>query len=284
MGSLRFDRLFHGDSDAELKDKLSAAAKRIELHRRELESIRSRLEFRRQSLFETTVRAIEHRDESRATVYANEHGEIKKVMKVVAVSELALTQIIVRLESIRDVGDVIYHISQAFRIIKKVSKTVSGLVPALETASQEINSTLTETLVELSNISPNISISPQTDGAEQLMEKARKYAEEKAAELKEELPTSILNASGETILEKTKNLALLATGDDYEEEFPPALLSRPKPKEFLEKIYQYITEHNGDINVLQASAALQLPIDDVEQAILKLVSEGRIRLGKAPAR
>ena len=86
MVSLRFAKFFQGDSNASLKDKLSFAAKRIELHRRELESIRSRLEFRRQSLFETTVKALEHRDESRATVYANEHAEMKKVMKVVTMS------------------------------------------------------------------------------------------------------------------------------------------------------------------------------------------------------
>ena len=95
------ERIF-GSGDG-MKKKLISAAKRIELHKREVIFLRLRLENRRQSLFEKVVRAIEHKDDNSASVYAVELNEVKKVLCAVKASELSLIQIIVRLESIRDV-------------------------------------------------------------------------------------------------------------------------------------------------------------------------------------
>ena len=132
-----------------VKGKIASTIKEIELHRRELESMRNRLAQRRKLLYDTTVRALTAKDKSKANVYANEWAELRKVAKVVYASELALTQVILRLESINDVGDVISHMSTAFKVLRKVSKTVQGLVPALDQASEEINTTLTETMADL---------------------------------------------------------------------------------------------------------------------------------------
>jgi len=267
--------------DEGLKEKLSVAVKRIEAHRRELEIIRGKLETRRQVLFETTVKAFERKDEARDTVYANEHAELKKVIRVVTVSELALTQIMVRLESIRDVGDIVYQMNSAFKILKKVSKAVSGMVPALESATEEVNAALKGALEGLGTISPSVSLDVKTESEHELVERAKMYAEEKALELREEIPSAILTAKGETILERTQKVALLATGDASDENgFSPIILSTPKPRNVDEDVYNYLSGRDGQINILEASTVLNLPADEVEQAVLKLASEGRIKLGK----
>src|SRR5712692_6596241 len=92
-----------------VKPKIASTIKEIELHRRELENLRAKLEQRRKGLFDTTVRAMISKDKSKAAVYANEWSELRKVGKVVYASELALTQVVLRLESIVDVGDVMMH-------------------------------------------------------------------------------------------------------------------------------------------------------------------------------
>ena len=148
-------RIFGGGDG--LKKKLISAAKRIEVHKREVTSLRLRLENRRQSLFEKVVRAIEHKDDDSASIFAVELTEVKKVLKVVKVSELALMQIIVRLESIRDVGDVYSNMNDAFKIMRGVNKSVSGVVPSLENATEEVNTTLSETLADLGNLSSSVS-------------------------------------------------------------------------------------------------------------------------------
>ncbi|TLY10674.1 MAG: hypothetical protein E6K84_08635, partial [Thaumarchaeota archaeon] len=193
-----------------VKGKIASTIKEIELHRRELESMRSRLAQRRKLLYDTTVRALTAKDKSKANVYANEWAELRKVAKVVYASELALTQVILRLESINDVGDVISHMSTAFKVLRKVSKTVQGLVPALDQASEEINTTLTETMAEIGNVTPSISLNLRTESGEELVEQAKKYAEEQAEEMQRNL-----TVTPEAIRRQTENslrVPVLATG------------------------------------------------------------------------
>ncbi|MDG6921865.1 MAG: hypothetical protein JRN67_01070, partial [Nitrososphaerota archaeon] len=106
------------DSDKALKDKIGTAIRQVDVQRKELEQLRYRLEERRKSMFDLTVRAIEKNDEMRARVLAGEHIELQKIGKVVNASELALLHISVRLETIRDVGDIMYVLTNAFKAVR----------------------------------------------------------------------------------------------------------------------------------------------------------------------
>ncbi len=259
------------------KAKIASTIKEIELHRRELESMRNRLGQRRRLLYDTTIRAITVKDQSKATVYANEWAELKKVTKVVYVSELALTQVILRLQSINDVGDVMAHMSTAFKVLRRVSKTVQGLVPALDQASEEINDTLTETMAEMGNVTPSISLNLKTDSGEELVEEARKYAEERAEEMKRSL-----NVSPQTIHEQTENLSqrvplLEAGGEDDEKPFLGVLYSSVREAKAVDEVLKYASVNDGSVEVGAASTALNLAPEEVEHAMLKLISEGRVK-------
>jgi len=65
------------------KPKIASTIKEIEFHRKELENLRAKLEQRRKTLFDTTIKAMQSKDESKANVYANEWAELRKVGKVV---------------------------------------------------------------------------------------------------------------------------------------------------------------------------------------------------------
>ncbi len=275
-------RLFGGDDN--LKRKLASAATKIEAHKREIAMLRIRLENRRQSLFEQVVHAIEERDDSRASVFAVELSEIKKVLRVVKVSELALTQIIVRIQSIRDVGDVFVNVNESFKIIKSISKSVSGVVPALENATDEVNKSLSETLAGLGNLSPSISLDIKNESEQDIFEKVKLFSEEKTMELNDDIPQSIASASGDSMFEKVERIALLATAADDSSEpgFKPVLLGKPKGNAAAEdKIFNYIDRRSGHLNILDAAATLNLPADEVEKTVIKLVSEGKVKLGSA---
>jgi division protein CdvB (Snf7/Vps24/ESCRT-III family) len=276
-GRLKFIGL--GKKD-DIKPKISSTIKEIELHRRELENLHLKLDQRRKSLFETTVKAMMAKDKSKATVYANEWAELRKVGKVVYASELALTQVVLRLESIVDVGDVMFHMTTAFRVLRKVNKTVQGLVPSLDRASDEINSALTETMTEMGNVSPTISLNIQTEGGEELVEQARKLAEERAEEMKRNLALSPRQIQQEAD-ELDGRVPLLAGGEGDEDEEARTLgtLYRSRHKEDAEEqVLQYAAIHNGNVDISDLSTVLKMPSDDVEQAMLKLLSEGRVKV------
>ena len=261
-----------------VKPKIASTIKEIEFHRKELENLRVKLEQRRKTLFDTTVKAMMTKDESKATVYANEWSEMRKVGRVVYASELALTQVVLRLESILDVGDVMYHMSMAFKVLRKVNKTVQGLVPSLDQASSDINSALSETMAGMENISPSISLNIQTETGEELVEEARKLAEERAEEMKRSLATPLhLRIRG---YEQSPRVPLLATGDDEDEESAVlGTIYKPRPAEDTEEqVLQYAAIHNGNVDITDASTVLKMPSDDVEQAMLTLMAQGKVKV------
>jgi division protein CdvB (Snf7/Vps24/ESCRT-III family) len=263
-----------------VKPKITSTIKEIELHRRELENLRAKLEQRRKSLFDTTVKAMISKDQPKATVYANEWSELRKVGKVVYASELALTQVVLRLESIIDVGDVMSHMSMAFKVLRKVNKTVQGMVPSLDQASEEINNALAETMAEMGHVSPSISLNIRTESGEELVEQARKLAEERAEEMKRSLSMPYLQIRPEA-LEPHSRVPLLAMGDDEEEAAILGTVYKPKPvQETEEQVLQYAAIHNGNVDITDASTVLRMPSDDVEQAMLTLMAQGKVKVNE----
>jgi division protein CdvB (Snf7/Vps24/ESCRT-III family) len=271
-------------SERGLKDKINTSLRQIEIQRKELELLRSRLEERRRAMFDATIKAIEKSEEMTARVMEGEHAELQKIIKVVVASELALLHICVRLETIRDVGDIMSVLSNAFRSVKKIGKSVSEIAPNMEQAATEINGSFTNILTDLRMISPNVNIA-LTDTPNDIFEKAQKLIGDRTLEL-ENLPRNLSEAmtEEESIFEKSKRIALLATeGDDSgeeEEEFKPELYSsgydQPISRDPETAVRSYLTRMGSSkLNVADASAQLNLPVDLVEQAYIKVLADKR---------
>ena len=275
-------RVFGLRREDSIKPKIASTIKEIEYHRRELETLRGRLEQRRRTLFDTTVRAMVSRDQSKASVYANEWAELRKVGKVVYASELALTQVVLRLESIVDVGDVMSHMTKAFRVLSKVNKTVQGIAPSLDRASTEISTALNETMFGMGTLSPSIQLDIRTESGEELVEQARKLAEERADEMKRTLRVSprLMQREASGFQER---VPLLEGGSDEDEELQIlGTLYEPSPPEVTEEqVLQYASVHNGSVDIADASTALKVPSDEVEQAMLTLMAQGRVKFGNS---
>ncbi len=286
--------VFSAGGDNNLKEKISHTIREIEVQRKDLERLRSRLEERRSAMFNSTVKAIEKSDELRARVFSGEHTELQKVTRVVNASELALLQIIVRLETLRDVGDVTFVLSRAFNEVKKITKSIQNLAPNLEASAKEINRAFIDLLAELGILTPDISVA-LSDTPEEIYEKAEKLIGQKTLEISE-LPKSIeelKNSEGATILENTKRVALLACGEGQDElgleenqDFKPSLFIGGKIENdhlaFVAAVAKvdpeiavrsYIREKGTErIDVIDCSTQLNLPVDLVEQAYIRLLS------------
>jgi division protein CdvB (Snf7/Vps24/ESCRT-III family) len=279
--------------DKNIREKINHTIREIELQRRELEQLRFRLEERRVAMFNATVRAVENSDDMRARVFAGEHIELQKVTKVVNASELALLHIIVRLETLRDVGDVTVALSTAFKEVKRINKSIKNIAPDLEASAREVNQSFADLLAELGILSPDINIA-LSDTPEEIFQKAQRLIEEKTSELSE-LPASIeklTRQEASNVLENTKRIALLASGEVPDEageeddsELKPSIfvtslksvnnqtveMARADPEAAIRK---FMREHKTDkIDVIDCSAQLNLPVDLVEHVCIKLLSE-----------
>ena len=275
--------IFSEGGDKDLKEKITYAIRQVEVQRKELEQLRFRLEGRRTSIFNAIVRAVEQADEMRARVLSGEHAELQKITRVVNASELALLHIVVRLETMRDVGDVMYVLSNAFKAVKRIGKSMSEIAPNLEAAANEINDSFSNILSELGILTPSINIA-LTDTPQEIFDKAQQVIHERTTELSE-LPKSLQeaeSAKGESIFQRTKRIALLATDDESgeaesdESEFKPVILGDGEPMRLDVEmaVRDYVRERSSEkIDILDCSAQLNLPVDLVEQAYIKLLSE-----------
>ncbi len=281
MDTLRIFRRGRGGGD--YKGRIAVALREIEGQRKELDALKVRLAERRQKLFEITVRAIQDKNKSKAAVYATEHAEVRKVCRVVEASELALTQVSLRLQSITEIGDAMLHMDTAFRSLKQISKEMQGVIPALDAASTDINSTLVETMAQMGQISPNINIDIKTENSEDLVEQARRYAEEQSQRLKDSLNMMPGKFEEHILRTADDHTPLLATGDEVEENVVlGTIYSAPKDEKVEFEVMRYAATHDGSLDVSRTAQHLGISQDLVEQSMIHLVAQGKVK--PAPAR
>ncbi|MEM3684871.1 MAG: hypothetical protein QXT39_04330 [Conexivisphaerales archaeon] len=249
-----------------VRNKVADAIRRLELHKKQLETVRSRIQDRSSDMFEHIVFCIQSEEKDKATVYANEYAELKKIIKVLMTAELAFTQIILRLESIRDVGDAMKEMQQAFGVIKGVGKVINGLSGQINSVQTSIQNTLSDTMAELGQVAPDLSINVQTSNGEEIVEEAIKYVKSKFEGV--ELPQP------PTYLPSSVDKEILATPDGEDDEFKIDVMT---PQKLEDAVSDYITK-SGKLNVYETAAAIGQPVDSVENTVIKLVSEGRLHL------
>lgn len=260
------------------KEKINVAIRGIEIHKRHIENLRRRLDARRRVIFSALMNAIETKDEMKVTVFSDEHNEIKRVLNAIKSSELSLIQIITRLESMNDISDAFYHMNSAFGIVKKVNRSVSDVVPAMEQITSGVNDTLSETLVQLGNISPNFSFDLEKESGKKIVESAKKFAAKNTNQMDEELSSLTRMPQNISVDHKTK-IALLSGGGDFihsDNEFKPTTLSTSRKKFVEDQVTGYVELNGGNFDVLDAAFSLGLPVEEVETAALSLTNQNRL--------
>ncbi|MEM4164459.1 MAG: hypothetical protein QXJ86_01280 [Nitrososphaerales archaeon] len=250
----------------ELKDRLGSAILKIEERRHQLHILKSRLEARMQNLIEALEKARELDDSVRITLFTDECSELKKVINAVSLCEVALTQIITRFESIRDISEAMKHMSSAADIIKHIYGKEEP-TPALENIASEATRTLSETLADLSNLSCgfDFDLNSSVDG---LTEDAERYALYLASEINEPIPSSIQQAKGRSLFKKMRSLTNLTDSQNAIYAANSSTLSGKVE----EKVRRFFKER-GEYNIIEASVVLNLPINLVEEVALKMISE-----------
>lgn len=278
VDSFRIFKRAKGSGD--FKGRLAAALREIEGERKELDALKGRLSQRRQKLFETAVIALREKNKAKAEVYAAEHAEVRKVSRIVEASELALTQVTLRLQSIDEIGDAMFHMDTAFRSLKQVSKEMEGVIPALDAASADISATFMETMARMGQISPNINIDIKTENSEDVVAQARKFADEASSRMMDSLNMMPGKFEEQVSITGGERTPLLATGDgDEEKGILGTIYASPDDVKVEYEVLNYASTHEGAMDVSRTSQQLGIPQDLVEQTMIHLVAEGKVKPG-----
>jgi division protein CdvB (Snf7/Vps24/ESCRT-III family) len=185
--------------DSPLKHKIDLARTKLKMQVDKLDQVSARMMERDKSLFNKVVDAFIKHEMDRATLYANELAELRKMSKIILFSKLSLEKVLLRLETIRDVGDLVVAMAPVMGVVRAVKSSLAGILPDAERELGELADVLgglVSDIGELTGYSPTLEASEE---AQKILEEAMTVAEQRMREKLPEIP-----ATGAPVSDKEK--------------------------------------------------------------------------------
>jgi division protein CdvB (Snf7/Vps24/ESCRT-III family) len=163
-----------------LKERLNLVIYRLRVQRNKIESTSLAMQHRDKELFDKCVVSRAAGDAPRANLYAEECAEVRKIAKVILQSELALEQLIFKLETAEMLGDIAYLINPIKSVVGAVGKQIQQLMPEVSFELNQINESLNGFAVDAGNVDDSIiSTESHSPESERIFNEAGVLAEEK---------------------------------------------------------------------------------------------------------
>jgi len=129
---------------------------------------------------------------SRANVFANELAEIRKMEKMIMHARLALEQIMLRLRTVSELGDVVSTLGPAIGVLRTVKAGMVNIFPEAERELGQIGDMLSGIIMEAGqSTGTSINFEATNDDAQKILSEAAAVAEQKVKEKFPELPAGI---------------------------------------------------------------------------------------------
>lgn len=179
-----------------LKPRLEQAVRQIQIQVAKLENASQKLKERDTAIFNKVVSAIQRHDMQHASVFANELAEVRKMTKMVTQAKLALEQIILRLNTVQELGDIVVTLTPAMAVIKNVKSGLVSVLPEAEHEISEISGLLSSILVDAGQLGGyTLNFEAANEDAERILAEASAVAEQRMKEKFPELSLSQTESS-----------------------------------------------------------------------------------------
>jgi len=175
-----------------LKPRLEQAVRQIQVQIAKLEATAAKLRERDQAIFNKVVTALQKHDTQHASVFANELAEVRKLNRMITQAKYALEQIVLRLNTIQELGDIVVTLTPAMAVIKSIKSGLVSVLPEAESEINEISSLLSSILVDAGQLGGyTLNFEAANEDAEKILAEASAIAEQRMKEKFPELPTPV---------------------------------------------------------------------------------------------
>jgi hypothetical protein len=141
---------FKGDAAARnLGPKIAESMREMELQRRQLLEIIDSLQAQRRVILEARNIAETKQDAVKVQKYVDESSQLSHTIELVSQSELALTEGLTRLESMKQFGDIVNQVVKAYLTARIMSYDIREILEAYESSLYQSASTLKSFLEEM---------------------------------------------------------------------------------------------------------------------------------------
>jgi division protein CdvB (Snf7/Vps24/ESCRT-III family) len=271
----------------------------LKIQRSKLEQASFRLKERDRILFQTCINALNNKNKEKAAICANELAEVRKLIKFLYNVELAIERVILRLETIKELSDIVVDLKPALKLLQSVSQQLFEVLPDVSSELSKVNEAISETLYS-TKITADESIIPvdrKTPEGEAIIKEVSGFLERKLAEELPEPPATLetpetekttlkemvaltANCSqaigNETIAESDRNSSqTLFSFKKAEIQEISLTVEKPSLEDVL---LEYVKKSNGEIDLKRCSVDLKTSYDEIEKALESLGAKGKIKI------
>lgn len=173
-----------------LKPRLESAVRRIEIQVQKMDQTSNRFSERDRSIFNRVVDAYEKHDMMRAHVFANELAEIRKMEQMILHAKLALEQIVLRLKTVTELGDVAVALAPVIGVVQNIKRAMSTVSPEAEKELTDIGELLSGIVWDAGSITgSSINFDTVNEDSQKILSEAATVAEQRMKTKFPELPT-----------------------------------------------------------------------------------------------
>jgi len=214
--------------------------------------------------------------------------------------QLALERIILRLETIKEVSEIMADLKPALKSLRMLTETMVNVMPDVAQELQRVNDSISETLAVTSFGSTDSipQLTTKTEAGEEILKEASAVLEKKLSEELPAPPISVaagnLDAARENV--KKQMIALSATCSEITQPIEELEQAQRKPQSYVtykdvelrgvsftierqkpleDAILQYVKE-KGEIDLDQCASELSVPHEDIENALENLGKKQKI--------
>jgi len=230
---------------------------------------------------------------------ANEIAEVRKLVSFLYNVELAIERVILRLETIKELSEIVIDLKPALKLLQHVSQELFEVLPDVSSELSKVNDEISETLysTKITTDGSVIPINRKTPGGEEILSEVSNYLEQKLSENLPEPPTAQVTPEKEqATLEEMLAIATSESetkarkiSEEPGRDSPQTLISYKKSEikeislkvenpRLEEVLLDYVKKSNGQIDLERCSMDLETSNEDIEKALESLGSKGKIRI------
>jgi division protein CdvB (Snf7/Vps24/ESCRT-III family) len=177
---------------APLKSRLDNAIRRLELQVHKLDQSSDRFSQKDRALFTKIVAAYEQHDTAHANIYANELAEVRKMERLVMNSRLALDQVLLRMRTVTEFGDLVTTLGPCISVLRSVNVGLCGVLPEAENELGDIGNMLSGLMFDCGASSGmSLNFNNVNEDASKILEEAATVAEQKINAKLPDLPPGL---------------------------------------------------------------------------------------------
>lgn len=234
----------------------------------------------------------------RASICAMELSEVRKVLQMVTQCQLALERIILRLETIKEVSEIMADLKPALRSLRVLTETMVNVMPDVAQELQRVNESINETLM-LTKVNSPETIAPltaKTEAGEQILKEASAVLEKQMTDQLPTPPVSVAPMKAEAGREKVKKKMIALSATCSEITRPLEERENGEPQSFVtykdvevhgvsftirgqsmleDAVLQY-AKQKGEIDLDECARDFSVPQEEVKKALESLGKKQKI--------